>query len=124
MPTSISRLARDEPYAPTLNAAMGLLFGGLATVLILAGLAFSPVPKAAHGRSESERLADERGDVADAENARIKKFMERIALSHVAIVWNSTSVVAAADADKSGPPVSTLDPASPRQALASRAGEP
>ena len=123
MPTSISRLARDEPYAPTLNAAMGLLFAGLATVLILAGLAFSPAP-VAHARPESERLADERGDVADAENARIKKFMERIALSHVATVSSSTSLVAAADADKSGPPVSTLDPASPRQALASRAGEP
>jgi hypothetical protein len=114
MQTSISLLARDELDAPTLNAAMGLLFGGLATVLILAGLAFSPLPKAAHARSESQRLADERGDVADAENARIKKFMERIALSHVAIVWSSASVVAAADADKSGPPVSTSDRASPR----------
>ena len=124
MPTSISRLARDEPYAPTLNAAMGLLFAGLATVLILAGLAFSPAPNVAHARSESERLANDRGDVADAENARIKSFMERIALSHVANTWGSASLVAAADADKSGPPVSTLDPASPRQALASRAGEP
>jgi len=123
MRTSISQLVRDEPYAPTLNAAMGLLFAGLATVLILAGLAFSPAP-VAHARPESERLADERGDVADAENARIKKFMERIARSHVATVWSSASLVAAADADKSGPPVSTSDRASPQQALASKAGEP
>jgi len=114
MRTSISLLARDELDAPTLNAAMGLLFGGLATVLILAGLAFSPLPKAAHARSESQRLADERGDVADAENARIKKFMERIALSHVANAWSSASLVAAADADKSGLPVSTSDRAPPR----------
>ena len=83
MKTSISPMVRCGLLSPTRKAAIGLLFTGLASALVLAIPTSSMTLKVSYAQTGADRLGVESGPISDAENVKIKAFMERVALSYV-----------------------------------------
>jgi hypothetical protein len=107
--TSISPMVRCGLLSPTRKVAIGLLFTGLASALVLAIPTSSVTLKVSYAQTGPDRLGVESGPISDAENVKIKAFMERVALSYVVNTRIAASPVVTAVADRSGPTISTSD---------------
>jgi hypothetical protein len=109
MRTSIAPLARRRLSRPARKLAIELLFAGLAIVFVLAiPRSFATIRlAAAHIGSDRPEFAN--GGASRAENARIKTFMERVALSYTSAPRGAGASVVAEAADRSRPAISAAD---------------
>jgi hypothetical protein len=122
--TSISSMVRCGLPSPTRKVAIGLLFTGLASALVLAICTYSVTHKVSYAQTGPDRLGVESGPISDAENVKIKEFMERVALSYVANTRTATSPLVTAVAERSRPTISTSDRSLARTAFAPRRRNP
>lgn len=120
MSASIFRRVRYGLHSLTRKLAIEMLVVGLSTAVLLT----IPPPLTQSVASPAQigggRLGVERGPTADATNAKIKEFMVRVALSHVASLRPAAPAAWAAIAGPSGPTIPTTVPSQSRAAVAPR----
>ena len=83
MKTSMSPMVRCGLPSPTRKVVVALLFTGFAAALVLAIPTSLVKLKVSYPQTRPDRLGVESGPISDAENVKIKEFMERVALSYV-----------------------------------------
>jgi len=115
---STSPMVRCGPPSPTRKMAVGLLITGFASVLALAIPSSLAKLKVSYAQTGPDRLGVESSPLSDAENVKIKEFMERVALSYVVNPRIAASPVMTAVADRSRPTILVSDRPPARTAFA------
>jgi hypothetical protein len=125
MSASISRMVRHGLHSLTRKLTIEVLAASLPIVMLLAAPPPSLTkPVTSSPQSGGGQLSIEGVPMADATNANIKEFTERVALSYVASLQPVAASVAAAVVEPSGPTIPTSVPSLSRAAVAPRATKP
>ncbi len=123
----------SAPIFPRVSYGLHSLTRKLAIEMLVVGLSGAVLltipppltrPVASSAQVGGGRLGFNGEPTADAANAKIKEFMVRVALSHVASLRPAAPAAGAAIAEPGGPTVPTSVPSLSRAAVAPRASEP
>jgi len=124
MSASIFLMFSHGLHSLTRKLAIEMLVVGLSSAVLLTIPPPLTQPVASSAQIGGGQLGVEGGPTADATNAKIKEFMVRVALSHVASLRPAAPAAGAAIAEPSGPTIPTSIPSLSRAAVAPRASEP